>query len=232
MVKLHPTVYLFDIDGTLIDGAGSGRRAMEAGFAEVTGIPDVLREIRFAGMTDPAIVRAGLRAAGREPGDDDALIDEVIEAYLARLPLEIAATPGFRLHAGVVAVLAALATRPSATIGLGTGNVERGARLKLEPLGVADDFAFGGFASDHEDRPTLIGIGAQRGCARLGCARGDARIVVIGDTPKDVDAARAIGAQCLAVATSFFSVDELRAAGATLAVDALSEPAALEYLWG
>lgn len=227
---MRPTVYLFDIDGTLIDGGGSGRRAMEGAFAEITGDDAALRAIRFAGMTDPAIVRAGLRAAGRPAHEDAAIIEAVIEAYLRRLTVEIAATPEFRLHAGVRELLAALADRSPAAIGLGTGNVERGARLKLEPLGVADAFAFGGYASDHEDRPTLIGIGADRGRARLGRAPDEVRVVVIGDTPKDVHAAQAIGAECLAVATSFYDVAALREAGATRVVADLTDPAALAYL--
>lgn len=227
---MRPTIYLFDIDGTLIDGGGSGRRAMEGAFAEITGDDAALRAIRFAGMTDPAIVRAGLRAAGRPTHEDAAVIEAVIEAYLRRLTTEIAATPEFRLHVGVREILAALADRPHAAIGLGTGNVERGARLKLEPLGVADAFAFGGYASDHEDRPTLIGIGAERGRARLGRAPDEVRVIVIGDTPKDVHAAQAIGAECLAVATSFYDAATLRDAGATLAVADLTDPAVLAYL--
>lgn len=231
-MSMRPTVYLFDIDGTLIDGGGSGRRAMEGAFAAVTGDDSALRGLRFAGMTDPAIVRAGLRAVGSDPARDDALIAEVIEAYLARLPAEIAAASSFRLHEGVRATIDAVAERPASAVGLGTGNVERGARIKLEPLGVADAFGFGGYGSDHEDRPTLIGIGASRGFARLGAVPDQARVVVIGDTPKDVAAALAIGAECLAVATSFFDVDALRAAGATLAVASLAEPMALGYLMG
>lgn len=231
-MNVRPTVYLFDIDGTLIDGGGSGRRAMEGAFAEVTGDTEALRNLRFAGMTDPAIVRAGLVAAGWADGDTAPIIDEVLARYLARLPDEIAATPTFRLHAGVRDVLETLAATSGVAIGLGTGNVERGARIKLEPLGVADAFGFGGYGSDHEDRPTLIGIGATRGCAVLACTRDDARVIVIGDTPKDVAAALAIGAECLAVATSFFDVEALREAGATLAVADLTDPAATAYLRG
>jgi len=229
-MAVRPTVYLFDIDGTLLDGGGSGRRAMEAGFADVTGDRNALVGLNFAGMTDPAIVRAGLRAVASAAERDVDLIAQVIDRYLARLPDEIAKSEMFRLHTGVDAVLGTLARRSHAAIGLGTGNVEPGARIKLGPLGVVDAFAFGGFGSDHEDRPTLVGIGATRGIEALGCTRADARVVVIGDTPKDVHAALAIGAECLAVATGWFSVDDLRAAGATLAVADLDDPAALEWL--
>lgn len=229
---MRPTVYLFDIDGTLLEGGGSGRRAMEAGFADVVGEDGGLATLNFAGMTDPAIVRAALRASGSDPSRDDELIAAVIDRYLARLPEEIGRSDRFHLHVGVPRVLGALGDRKHSAIGLGTGNVEPGARLKLGPLGIVDAFAFGGYASDHEDRPTLVGIGAARGVAALGCARADARVIVIGDTPKDVHAALAIGAECLAVATGWFTVDDLRTAGATLAVADLEDPAALAWLSG
>ncbi len=229
---MRPTVYLFDIDGTLLDGGGAGRRSMEGAFADVTGDRDALRRTSFAGMTDPAIVRAGLRAIASDAERDEDLIAQVIARYLARLPDEIAQSETFRLHTGVEAVLAELAREQHAAIGLGTGNVEPGARIKLGPLGVVDAFAFGGYGSDHEDRPTLVGIGAARGCNALGCTRADARVVVIGDTPKDVHAALAIGAECLAVATGWFGVADLQAAGATLAVADLDDPAARRWLRG
>ncbi len=229
---MRPTVYLFDIDGTLLDGGGSGRRAMEGAFAEVTGDRTALAGIRFAGMTDPAIVRAGLRVAGRDPGQDAAVIPAVIERYLARLPDEIAATHEFRLLGGVIECLDALAAMTDVAIGLGTGNVERGARLKLGVLGVADAFGFGGFACDHEDRAALVGVGAQRGWTRLRRAATAVRTIVIGDTPKDVAAAKANGLECLAVATGQFGVDELRACGADRVVADLGEPQALAYLRG
>ncbi|MBC8071299.1 MAG: HAD family hydrolase, partial [Deltaproteobacteria bacterium] len=146
---MRPTILLFDIDGTLIDGGGSGRLAMEEAFAEVVGDATVLPQVRFSGMTDPAIVRAGLRLAGRDPADDAVLIPAVLEAYLERLPAAIGDAAGFKVHRGVRERLTALAAREGLVIGLGTGNLERGARLKLEPLGLIEPFAFGGYGSDH-----------------------------------------------------------------------------------
>jgi phosphoglycolate phosphatase-like HAD superfamily hydrolase len=130
----------------------------------------------------------------------------------------------------VRARLAELATRERIAIGLGTGNVEHGARLKLAPLELADAFAFGGYGSDHEDRAELIAIGADRGAARLGRARADCRVVVIGDTPKDVAAAQAIGAESIAVATGLFAVDELRTTGASVVVPDLEHDDARAFL--
>jgi phosphoglycolate phosphatase len=224
----RPTIYLFDIDGTLLDGKGAGRRAMEAAFLEVVGSLDGLRRMGFGGMTDPAIVRAGLEHAGIEP--EQTIIERVVEGYLARLPDAIAATRGYCLHAGVHAILDRLEALDDCAVGLGTGNVERGAELKLTPVGIHNRFAFGGFGSDHEDRPELIRIGAERGAARLGAPLHACRVVVIGDTPRDVDAACAIGAECLAVATSFYSMDVLREAGATVVAADLTAAECLAML--
>lgn len=223
-------VLLFDIDGTLVDGQGAGRRAMEAAFAEVVGDAGPLSTFSFAGMTDPAIVRAGLRAAGIDPARHPELIEAVLAGYLADLPGIIAATPGFRLHAGVADLLAAIAGRAGLAIGLGTGNLEAGAQHKLAPLGIWEHFGFGGYASDSEDRAALLEVGARRGASRLGVAREDCRVIVIGDTPLDVAAAKAIGAECLAVATSVFTAEELREAGAELVVADLTDPAGVALL--
>lgn len=219
------TILLFDIDGTLLDAHGAGRRAMEAGFGAITGRADGLASVRFAGMTDPSIVRAGLRAAGL-PAEDQA-IAEVLEAYLERLPAELLARPP-RVLEGVVTVLDAVAGR--AAVGVGTGNVEAGARAKLDAVGLWPRFGFGGFGSDHEDRAELLRVGAQRGAAVLGQTMASCRIVVVGDTPRDVAAARAIGAECLAVATSYYDQGALREAGASQAVDDLTAPEALRWL--
>jgi phosphoglycolate phosphatase-like HAD superfamily hydrolase len=201
---------------------------MEAAFFAVTGDAEALSRVAFAGMTDPAIVRMGLRAA--RIAEEAATIASILERYLQLLPHEIAGAKGYRAHHGVDAALACIEKRERIAIGLGTGNLERGARLKLEPLGLTTRFSFGGFGSDAEDRSDLLRIGALRGAARLGGSLARCRVVVIGDTPRDVEAAQAIGAECLAVATSFFSADELRACGATLAVERLSDPDALAFL--
>ena len=223
------TILLFDIDGTLIDGQGSGRRAMEAAFAAICGGDGGLPTLRFAGMTDRAIVRAGLSVLKRaEQGGE---LDRVLAEYLRRLPQELSRTPP-RAHPGVDEILAVVSARERFAIGLGTGNVRSGAKLKLDPLGLWPRFPFGGFGCDAEDRAELLRAGIERGAARLQRSAVSCRVVVIGDTPRDVEAARAVGARSLAVATSFYSVAELEAAGATLAVPDLAAPEALQMLLG
>src|SRR5690606_10952728 len=113
-----------------------------------------------------------------------------------------------------------------------TGNIREGARLKLERVAFFEPFRFGGFGCDHEDRAELIRIGAKRGAAQLGAPLAECRVVVIGDTPKDVAAARAIGAESIGVGTGSYRPDELLACGATYAFADFTDSAALPALLG
>jgi phosphoglycolate phosphatase-like HAD superfamily hydrolase len=180
-------------------------------------------------MTDRSIVRLGLQAIGIEP--DESAIDALLTLYLTELEAELRVTSpdSYRVHTGIREAIAA-ASRPNVALGLGTGNIERGARLKLEHVGLSRHFSFGGFGSDHELRVELIRRGAERGAATLGRAVSECRVVVIGDTPKDVDAARGIGAESLGVGTGSFSAAQLLAHGATHAFDDLSCAGALATL--
>jgi len=229
---MRPTVLLFDVDGTLITTGGAGRRAIERAFEVRFGRRDACAHFSFAGMTDRAIVRAGLAAIGR-PTDEPA-IDDVLAAYVALLADEVARAPAadYRLNRGVAGALDAVADRPGVAVGLGTGNIAEGARVKLTRVDVYHRFAFGGFGSDHEDRAELLRVGATRGAALLGRPLADCRVLVIGDTPKDVAAAKAIGADSIAVATGPFTVDALAACAPSLAVADLSAPEALAALLG
>jgi phosphoglycolate phosphatase len=228
---VQPAVYLWDIDGTLISAAGAGRRAVEAVFFQRFGRGSFLG-FPFDGMTDPAIIEGGLRTAGIAEAELAAESGAMVTAYLEELRAVCAVATDFRIHAGVQAALERGAGRPGIAVGLGTGNVAAGARLKLERVGLEDHFAFGGFGDDSADRPTLLKLGAQRGAAHLGVALEGCRVVVIGDTPRDISAARAIGAECFAVGTGNFAVDALRALEPTHAFATLTDPGALEALFG
>lgn len=225
---MRSTIVLFDIDGTLIDAGGAGRAAMELAFEEVAGRRDV-GGFKYGGMTDVAIARQGLREVGK---DEPSHVARLLERYLAYLEHHIARTERFRVLPGVTAILDRLATEPHLEVGLGTGNLVRGAELKLSRGALWHRFHFGGYGSDHEERPMLLRHGVERGRARLHHrGRGhEERVVVIGDTPKDVSAAHAIGATCVAVATGHFTVEELRATGAELVVDTLEHPDVLAHV--
>jgi phosphoglycolate phosphatase-like HAD superfamily hydrolase len=225
----QPNVLLFDIDGTLVRTDGGGRRAFEAAFGDVCGRPNACAGISFAGMTDKAIVRRALSAIGQGP--DEALMQRVLEAYLRRLP-EALPAGSVRVLPGVVSALETLAANPLCAVGLGTGNLCDGARVKLERAGIAGWFSFGGYGSDAENRAELLSIGADRGANRLARSVSECRVVVVGDTPLDVTAALAIGAECVGVGTSGFDPAELLRLGASHAFSDLSDPRALPALLG
>jgi len=225
-------VLLFDIDGTLVTTGGVGRRAVERAFERAHGRGDACSLIHFDGMTDRSITRLGLEAIGVTP--DDEAIDALLSIYLGELEAELLrSTPEtYRVHVGVAEALAAVSGRAGVALGLGTGNLQDGARLKLQHVGLYQHFGFGGFGSDHELRVELIRVGAERGAARLGLAVSACRVVVIGDTPKDVDAARGIGAESIGVGTAAFTAQQLLEHGATYAFDDLLAPGALRALLG
>lgn len=224
---IQPLVLLFDIDGTLVTTGGAGRRAMERAFEAITGKRDAA-SFPFAGMTDRAIARAGLENAGVNA--DELAIDRLLAHYVDLLEHEVAAASEYGVYPGVNEAVDAALARQRAAVGLGTGNVRDGARIKLRRVDLADRFAFGGFGCDHEDRAELIRVGAGRGAERLGMSIDECRVVVIGDTERDVDAALAIGAECIAVGTGGVPLERLRARGAAHAFDTLAAAGALEAL--
>jgi phosphoglycolate phosphatase-like HAD superfamily hydrolase len=228
---VKPTVFLWDIDGTLMSSSGAGRRSIEKTFAARFGRHDVL-DFPFDGMTDPVIFRRGLQGVGLDEAAADAALAEVVDAYLHHLGEACASPVGFRVHDGVSDCLDQLAGKPGVAVGLGTGNVERGARIKLGRVNLNHHFGFGGFGSDHGDRAALLAVGAERGAARLGQPRSACRVVVIGDTPKDIAAARAIGADCIAVATGSYRAADLAQHRPTAVAETLCDAAARAALMG
>jgi phosphoglycolate phosphatase-like HAD superfamily hydrolase len=232
-LPVKPTVLLFDVDGTLVTTCGAGRRAIERAFELRYGTKDVVA-FSFGGMTDKAIVRNGLQALGRTFADEaalDAEIDAALEFYLTVLADEVARTQ-IRIHDGMVRAMDMADARSDVALGLGTGNIRKGAAIKLRCVGIYDRFAFGGFGDDSIDRPTLLMAGARRGAETLGTPIEDCRIVVIGDTPKDISAAKAIGADCVAVATGMHDVAELKACDPTVVFANLADPRAPDVLFG
>jgi phosphoglycolate phosphatase len=217
----RPTVLLFDVDGTLIYAGGAGRRAITRVFAERYGHPRLFDEVRFHGMTDRAIVREALGRAGLHC--DERTIDDLCAAYLVALADEVPRSTGFTIHPGVPELLDWLSHEDGVAVGLGTGNLRQGARIKLEHARLMHHFTFGGYGCDDEDRPSLIGLGAERGASRLGVPLAQCRIVVIGDTPRDIAAAQAVGAAAVVVETGGFGAADLLAAGAQHAFRTLAD---------
>lgn len=223
-----PRVVLFDIDGTLITSGGAGARALNRAVELALGRDAVRADFSFAGMTDPAIFRRLLLSLGLEA--TEAQIERVLAVYPEILREEVANASGYRVHPGIVEALDALVNRDDVALGLGTGNVERGARIKLGRVGLNPYFAFGGFGCDAEARDALIRAGAERGAARLGRPLAACRVLIVGDTPRDVAAAHAIGAPCLALATGGATAEALHDAGADYVYPDLEAAGALDVL--
>jgi phosphoglycolate phosphatase-like HAD superfamily hydrolase len=227
-------VYLFDIDGTLVSAGGAGRRAFERAVGDHCEPPDGrLGSLRLDGMTDRLIVRETLRLLGRP--FDDTLCDTLLARYVEHLRSEIHG-PGYEVLPGVVESLEELRAR-GALVALCTGNVVDGARLKLARGGLDAYFEWGasavcGFAADGEDREHLVRAALQRASARLGRAVDPREALVIGDTPRDVAGAHAVGIPVLGVATGRYREDELRQAGADHVAPSLADAAARRVLLG
>jgi phosphoglycolate phosphatase-like HAD superfamily hydrolase len=222
-------VCLFDIDGTLLLGDGSGRAALEAAIRAEFGHQGPLKTVSFAGRTDRAIVTDLLAENGVEPTDEAR--DRCLRSYLEHLPGQLRGRNG-RVLPGIVALLDILSARDDAAMGLITGNLRAGARIKLAHFGLDRYFAFGGYGDEHHDRGDVARAALVDAGRHLGFEPKLDRVWVIGDTPEDVRCARAIGARVVAVATGFASVDELRRAGPDLLLDDLAEPRALLDLLG
>lgn len=227
---MQPTVLLFDVDGTLISTDGAGRRALAGAFGEVVGRATAVEGLDFAGTTDPFIVRWGLRSLGLTDAPD--VVARVLAVYVERLREELAVPGAVTVYPGVAKLLDAVGGRPGVAVGLGTGNVEPGAWAKVGAAGLAGAFAFGGFGSDHEERAALLRIGAARGAATLGASAAACRVVVVGDTPRDLAAARAIGAECVLAGTGRFTAGALRAAGAETVFETLEADGVTEAVLG
>jgi phosphoglycolate phosphatase-like HAD superfamily hydrolase len=216
-------VYLFDIDGTLLSSGGAGKAALEEGLAEEFGVLGTIDRLSLSGRTDFAIVGDLLRLSGLE--DSPANRGRVLAGYLRHLPACLARGTG-RVLPGVAALLEALGAG-GAAVGLLTGNIRAGARIKLGHFGLFDHFAFGGYGDRHHDRDD-VAREALAEVRRVVCGDIDpCRVWVIGDTPFDVRCARAIGARAVAVTTGWHDKEELAACGPDLLLDDLSDPAAL-----
>jgi phosphoglycolate phosphatase-like HAD superfamily hydrolase len=202
---------LFDIDGTLITSRGAGRRAMRTAFERVYGTAGGIDQYDLRGRTDTRIVHDVMGAEGWKPARVREHLDDFFEAYLDGLATEIGDGQGVVTLPGVDAVVERLAGSAEVVLGLVTGNIEEGARIKLLPTGLWPRFQVGAYGSDHMDRRRLPALAARRAHALLGRQFAPADVVVIGDTPHDVDCARACGAVAVAVATGQYPGDALLA---------------------
>ncbi|MFO8098611.1 MAG: HAD hydrolase-like protein [Salinibacter sp.] len=192
------TLLLFDIDGTLVRVNGAGRSAITQSLSDLLGFPISAEGISFSGRTDPDILRSVLSHNGHPPSDDT--IQSALDCYVdaareAIQPEHVRSLPGTR------ALLDALSSRPDVHLALVTGNVEPIAYHKLAAVGLEEYFSVGAFGSDHAERSALPPIALRRARRHTGHSFSRERTVVIGDTHRDVDCARAAGVRAVAVCT-------------------------------
>lgn len=226
-------ILLFDLDGTLLLTGGAGLRALDRAFLDLYGLEDAGRGVAFRGRTDLSIIRdivEGKLRRALEAQD----VEGVCARYLRYLEEEVPRSPAYRVLPGVSELLPLLAARGDCLLGLGTGNLEAGARIKLARADLNRFFPFGGFGSDAESRVEVLRQAVARGEAQRGPGRdGPSRVVVIGDTHLDVECGRALGARTVAVATGGVSAAALRRAGPDLLLPDLRDAGAfLEMLEG
>src|SRR5216684_2303946 len=216
---MQKRLLLFDIDGTLIHSGGAGVEALKRALTERFGIKDDLHDIEIAGMTDSGIVISILKKHQIPTTADN--IAAFLDSYVHFLSLELPRRKG-NLLPGVLELLEQLKSRPHVVLALLTGNVSRGARLKLEHYGVWHFFEFGAFADDHRDRNQLGHFARARAREKHGREFAASEIDVIGDTPRDIACGRARGARTIAVAQGTWSRDELAKYQPDFLIDDLS----------
>jgi phosphoglycolate phosphatase-like HAD superfamily hydrolase len=201
---------LFDIDCTLIDAHGAGGRAIFEAITQVFGVSGGLDGYSFHGRTDPAIIRDLATRWGAPASEVGERLGECLEVYVGLLAAEIAEGHMETLP-GVVCLVEALAADPDVVLGLLTGNVAEGAALKLAPTGLGERFAVGAYGSDSGLRPELPAVVVRRAEELTGRRFTGKEIVIIGDTPADIECGAALGVKAVAVATGTHSEDELAA---------------------
>src|SRR3954462_1569577 len=217
-----PQAVLFDIDGTLIATGGAGARSWRYAFQELHGIPADIGKFTDAGMTDPTVARLTFKAAvGHDPSPTE--LATVMAAYLDRLPFEVEHSEKYRVLDGAQELLPPLG-RDGILLGVPSGAVEAAAHIKLSRAGFNRYFPFGGYGSDSGDRTELTKCALARGERLLGEKLDPKRVLVVGDTPKDLDAAHGAGCVAVGVATGHYSREQLDEAGADVVLASLRDP--------
>lgn len=190
---------------------GAGRRALNRAAYALYGKKNACSELSLAGRTDLWNFRWVYEAATGKKASA-AAVERLHQEYLRRLPYYVRKAireKTYELPAGIERLLKRLSREKGVLLGLGTGNMERGARIKLEPSGFNAYFLFGGYGSDAFHRPTLLKKAVRRATKIAGVSIHPRRVFVIGDTPLDVSAGRKAGYRTVAVGTGFAKWDEL-----------------------
>ena len=197
---------------------------MERALTTVFGSPGN-QEYRYDGKTDRQIVRETMRLEGLSDDEIDAQMDTLLDRYVLGLHEEFSSgSRTVQIFPGVVELFDRLEQQPNVVLGLLTGNIEPGARAKLDAAGIEfSRFRVNAFGSDHEHRPALPAIAQKRAREMLGIDLAGNRLVVIGDTPADIRCGEAIGARAIGVATGRYTVEQLAEHGAYAVFETLAD---------
>ncbi len=201
---------LFDIDGTILSTQGVGRRALARGVAEACKIDIKSDHLDLSGKTDPQICREMLTDSGYAGEITGDLLQQVFDIYLPILKAEISLCKDFALLRGVHELVNSLNKTDDAYLALLTGNIEPGARIKLDPFNLNQFFVVGAYGSDSANRMELPAIASQRSAAHFAMQFQPHEVVVIGDSIRDITCAKGFGARSLAVSTGKTSAAELQ----------------------
>src|SRR5438093_5251100 len=199
---------LFDIAGTVVSVRGAGHTVFARALEYVYGTAGTNVRYDFRGRADVRIVHELMAGAGLDIDQIRARVEACFQAYTRELTRAIGDGSRVQVLPGVAEVVRRLGARPDAIVGLLTGNIEAGARIKLEPTGLWPLFRVAAYGGDDADRRRLPAIARERARA-LGHDVTFDRMTIIGDTPHDVECARGCGAVAVAVATGQHPVDEL-----------------------
>lgn len=221
---MNRRLFLFDIDGTLITAGGAGMGALADAMMSRFEVYEDFEGITLAGATDELIARALLGKHGIEATAENTAA--LLDSYLHHLPHRLPRHDG-RVLPGIIPLLDALRAREDAVLALLTGNLVRGAEIKLGHYGIWDYFEFGAFADDHHDRNELGKFARARASEIHGEEFPPDRIFVIGDTPRDIECGRAIGARTVAIATGDYSRADLAAHSPDFLFDDLADSGAV-----
>ena len=220
--SIEPALFLFDIDGTILRGSTAVHRdAFAHAYREVYGLPLSLDGIRAAGRTDTWLLAEPLRRHGLPDEDIWSRLPSAFECMQLYVEEHLGDLRGNVLP-GVPEVLAEL-DRRGQFLGLLTGNLSRIAAAKMRAAGLARYFDVGGFGEESEIRSALVPVAISKAAQQAGRRIKPGDVVVIGDTPLDIEAGREAGTRTVGVATGPYSVGDLEECGADLALESLDD---------
>ncbi len=214
-------ILLFDIDGTLVSTGGAGAAAWKRAFQELHGVPADIGKFTEAGMTDPDVgIQTFEAVLQRSPTRHE--LAQLLQRRLEYMPEAVAESTRYRVLPGVRERLRQL-SHDGHLLGLITGNIDGAAHIKLQRGDLNRWFTFGAYAAAGMDRAAIVREAVARGEAIVGRELPNSEIYVIGDTPRDIDAAHAVGCTAIGVATGNHDADALRKAGADHVLSTLEE---------